>query len=1289
MSLSVQTNQAGANSEYRFYVSGPMVKTDKINSPDLLDFTLINYDGNMVKLVRGTHIVVSTSTYGVWFTGYITNEPTPVYLGTKKNIPQWQYNYQATGAEYLLNLKPFGIMRPFINTTQGAIIKALINRLTPAGVTFDVSGIQDGQYVPRFVVDPNKHFTEIVNNFAQSAHYAFQVRNFVATYKPLDAAQTSISVDGNSQHFTPASLSMKPSSDPIINDSIVLGAIEPQNYMTEYFMGDGATAQFPLLSSVFGVDSTLLLDDDMSGSNIDTSKWTVYDATGSYLQPYGGTLNVLGGSNNSSLDVYLQSANLIPLEGTLRCTHGEWDFVSASDGVLGGLWTGNCNGSMTGLLFGIRATKSGSNTVLKPVVNGVVDSTQSVTASGSKRYVMRTVINFGETKRYAPSQNYRDAGGTLHTLNLSIPSVHPMCTTTITEIDPLTAAMTNQWIWTNDLGTVSASYGYYVPVASNDVHATVCSVTVSVPMQAALSVKSPTDTAWKAQIIGPNEVDALDGLAPAATVVDSNNGAQTRSSLLGSANYNPGQATLTYFKNSTQLISYLPQPGTLIQLQYRGAGAAVGRVQNKSSIEAEATSWGDDGVRSETKRDLNPLPRTSAECELAAAARVQDNSYQHWSGTYTMPSGSWFSGEPVSGTILKFKNLPAQFPPTVQAEETTQVKSTMVADNPREVFIHEISFGPISTVDNVLAAIKSTDGVFTPQDTAQVPQFIDVSALGSSTVAAVPTIVYVGKDSSNWNFKFLDAIPAGLGVEIRYTDSGWGADDGKNLVKRLASGTTTFSIPRTTRGKVVFLRCYDTRNKLLYSEDMTQSAWVKSGGVSSVTKVKAKDINNCWRMVSKISYGTSYGNVQQASSVPCASTYGAFTADILGPAGAQIILHVEQSVSPFSGSDKYITMTGRWQRVSYTFPAFTSGQSGNIQCSFRWPGGTSAVVYVSRASLEINQSSETVYCKTNSTVYGAASRFSAGLHTALPMIPPSPTASGDFTDTSAPVVSAVLPADLTDVWGCEIRAGDNSTVLFKTDLVNAQLTPPSVTGGTTMVLQYTGPQLANRTYDYWLYTYNLFGEYSAGYHFAGTLTSLPADVSTFTCSVSGTSLVLNWNSVSGAAKYEIRYTDQPWPNWGDPETILLWSGTATTWTDTTIRSGTYMVKPVTSDGWYSLNPNYVAVYPAPPVVTISASSTNGSGSGGSTSAGDAITVSSTGITATSKVWVTVTWTWGAGYRAPTTFNVVIYTGSDATNAANYLVPMATVDGSLRTYTVAVTPTTSMSAVSAAVRAVYA
>jgi hypothetical protein len=143
-------------------------------------------------------------------------------------------------------------------------------------------------------------------------------------------------------------------------------------------------------------------------------------------------------------------------------------------------------------------------------------------------------------------------------------------------------------------------------------------------------------------------------------------------------------------------------------------------------------------------------------------------------------------------------------------------------------------------------------------------------------------------------------------------------------------------------------------------------------------------------------------------------------------------------------------------------------------------------VYGTRASVETKTSVETIYCKTADAgtanvalaAYGANSRYAASVKCNYPLIPNSPTAFVDITDVTNPVINAVLPSVSEDVWGVEIRASDNSTVLYHDDLTDAGYSP-----------LYTVVNNVTRSLDFYAYTYNLLGEYSSSYHLTYTIPS--------------------------------------------------------------------------------------------------------------------------------------------------------------------------------------------------------
>jgi predicted phage tail protein len=75
-------------------------------------------------------------------------------------------------------------------------------------------------------------------------------------------------------------------------------------------------------------------------------------------------------------------------------------------------------------------------------------------------------------------------------------------------------------------------------------------------------------------------------------------------------------------------------------------------------------------------------------------------------------------------------------------------------------------------------------------------------------------------------------------------------------------------------------------------------------------------------------------------------------------------------------------------------------------------------------------------------------------------------------------------------------------------------------------------------------------------------TNAPAAVTGFNGYATLAQNVLFWTPVSGADHYEIRYAAQGAASWNTA--VVLWDGTGTTWTDSALRTGVYMIVAVSS-----------------------------------------------------------------------------------------------------------------------------
>lgn len=1195
---TLTSTQPGSSPDYFRYLSSDAVKTDRLGDPDTFDFTLSGFDDQFVKLNRGAYIIASsdilTDSNGNrvdWFTGYITADPELKYRGVDPHSKQPKFDlvYQAQSDECILSRQTIGIRKPFINMTQGHILKILANTLLPG--MFDTSGIQDGLFLARYVVDPTKNFQDIIKEFSQSAVYRFWGRSAKLFFQPQDAstfppAIAPFTVDGHDKHFTPAQLSIRASQSGIINDAVVLGSTEAQDYVTEEFVGDGSTAQFNLMASVFGIESALLLDDTFSSGQINAATWTVYDTPSNFLQVSNGYLNVLGGTQNGGLDVHLDSANLIPLGGSLSVTHGDFDFIDADQpdgilGIIGGLWTQIPNAALTGCIYGIQVKKTNGVTTLTEIVNGALTA-NTITVNFNKEYVIRTNFQASRISRSNQSYNYFNSDGAVETVQSAVPLTEDTLafTTRISEIDSVAGTLDAGFpsVWTSAATVTAGSdpYASYVLVASDNLHCTITDTTISTPFQCTLeaspATKSPTATAtvmltgkvstttinptgtvdfiqngvtlgsspvlggqatlivtastitgptsvtgtftpsgnttsgavsvvqspstsstftpnfnnFNQQIIGPNEIDSLDGMMPTATVTQSG-GIVQKSSTLGTPKYNASNPMLAYFKNSNNFTSTIPQVGDLARLKYRQAGAAIGRVRDNNSVLIESANWGDSGVRSVCRNDLKPQPTTSPECEAAAAAIIAEASRTRFEGSYKFVS-DYALTEPLAGMVLPFKNLPADsFEFTDFAEMIYEVKTTLLSISPRETYQYEVSFGKSTDqllVEQMLASFDKQPDVFTPQDSAEVPAWVNPRAIG---LGSAPDLSYLELDHLEtgkiW-VRTTAPIPAGCAIEVRNTDDSWGSTDGHNLIGRFTS--SPFSVPRNAHNEAIFAKLYDERNLCLWSENLTSSSWGSTGGFDggwgqspygySYGDVGGTATNGNLTIVRKwlvtpdggtgfvnvVTSNGGAGTIQQTVSVnPAGKPYtGSFS--VRGTKGGQVLIQLSNGVD--DTAQCAFTLTGGWQRISFAH-TFNSTAASGVTLGLEIPSG-SAEIQVTNAALE-QAAQESTYCRTQSTPYGATSRFASALRVNLPLPPKAPSVKLSFNDGLTPVLSLSLPVVALDVWGFEIRDEDNTTVLEHQDVSEVGPYPA-----------FTMPALSGRGKTYYSYTYNLLGEYS-------------------------------------------------------------------------------------------------------------------------------------------------------------------------------------------------------------------
>ncbi len=189
---------------------------------------------------------------------------------------------------------------------------------------------------------------------------SYRVLNGKVIFTPL--GQKSYALSESDQDFRPEGLSLV-AGDGLINDVTVVGLIEPQAHVKDYFVGDGYTLKFYLSQVPFMSSNRTLLDEEYA--SLDPTRWKLNDPSG-VITASRGKLVVVGGTGAAD-GTQLTFAEKIELGGTMVLQHGDVAFEGASNGFLG-----DCTRSgFSGFLFcGVRCTPVGGQSRIQARVNG-------------------------------------------------------------------------------------------------------------------------------------------------------------------------------------------------------------------------------------------------------------------------------------------------------------------------------------------------------------------------------------------------------------------------------------------------------------------------------------------------------------------------------------------------------------------------------------------------------------------------------------------------------------------------------------------------------------------------------------------------------------------------------------------------------------------------------------------------------------------------------------------------------------------------------------------------------
>lgn len=810
----------GARHEYSKYLDFKSIQiTEKLNAPSQMTFSMTPIDYGFILPPQRSYVeLFSTIADRSIFTGFISSEPSRNYrakhLLGKQYKQLFTFSLSCVSDEHLLNIKSVPFIPAFVNRTQGQILAKIADILCPG--FFDASEIADGDLVPFFEYKPTQSWSEIAKTFGDASRFRYKVRDKQISYQPYADGPLGIGYDEqfrSDMFIAPFDLKTNVVTIPIVNDVTVIGDTEAGSNREDYFLGDGFTGKFPLHHKVFRGATSVLLQESWNGNGLNTQNWFLQDPGVNY-DFSAGALNLV--QTDTAFDLgesYLSLNNGIELAGGINIQSGEFSFNDYCDGVLGGIYTDTtfaaASGTASGsLIAGFVADSTGGVTTgpsgavgvnITPWWEGAAVAPAIVSAA-NHTYILQMIIHAPKFVRY--SRKYRtiegeEFGGTPDRITGSITWV----------IQDSDIAKAIDQFYEPDVTEVTKEnvelppFVVYALINNQKLNLTVTNTAVALmPLGGLQALTGPLGLARPTGSILPMlpdyHPDYMGSVVPWPSTASGNIlpdplplGNVPHVLIMGSG-FDRQAAQIIAGNSADELDFYLtslPAAGTPIRLQTWEAQAATSRLQVTGSIADEAFIVGDDGIRSATVSDMNPLPRTSEDCDNAALAFLADASKVTYNGTYTCTS-LFFKGVNADWaywpTVGRFFNLNSPARGIPNDKFLVSSLGISVLEPSTELLQYQIGFGADLRLEKVLkhfvdikheSVLTSTDKANppTPRSTVQVHStylpdlhnvHLDLRSITVSTAIVRVDDSYYGP------------------IEVRRIDANWGRGATRDLV---------------------------------------------------------------------------------------------------------------------------------------------------------------------------------------------------------------------------------------------------------------------------------------------------------------------------------------------------------------------------------------------------------------------------------------------------------------------------------------------------------------------------
>jgi hypothetical protein len=706
---------------------------------------------------RRGRVIIAADDGEILFTGYLATEPVPVYAGVGLAGPVYRVVFTAISDEWLLDKQALTLTGTGFSLAAGTLLEILTTQIAAGLLT--TSGISGLNPVGVFIPETTKPWSTNAAGVAGTTYTSYRVLDGALVMQTVGSVTHTLDFDLGEGNGTLQVAALKTAMvKELANDVTLSGQMEPAAYVTEMFAGDGTTTVFSLSDAPFRPTPSALLNDSFNQPSFNTQIWSLTDP-GSHFGLGGAGLSISGGTGLDG-QTTLTAINEIEIGGSLVLEAGNVQFISPSDGVLCGLYTGptqraNC-------FAGYNVRQSGGSTVITPFVNGAEVGTTFTLLSGHT-YTVRIRLHSVEVQRILQTY-YARVDGVIEAFGGGFVA------------SPMALVFDLQ-----DLGNASntpATVLYDGSVTGSPANCTFA-VVDSVQLNGSVGFCTVTQTG-------------------SAWIVSTLPGGVTETRLIGIAGEGV-DCHLSIPGNITFFAGRIPVAGELITVSYRTRDRAVARLQDKASIAAEAAG-GFPGTARWLGKVLRPPARCGADCESAAQAVLSFASSRA-----AAIAGEYAAINPTAdvwpGDVLSIIANGQTF--------NVVVRKVAIADGNSlpESLTYRIAFANDWAEDlGITLSEAIAPDAFLPQTASLAPGAILANLQQLAVVSATGTALQLDAGTDP---------PLGGGFEVRLRDWDFGPGIDQNLVLR--SPVRSFSIPRSAQAERYYVRMYDTSNPPLYS----------------------------------------------------------------------------------------------------------------------------------------------------------------------------------------------------------------------------------------------------------------------------------------------------------------------------------------------------------------------------------------------------------------------------------------------------------------------------------------